>query len=980
MATAIIAQDADRKRAFTVDDSASICYQPSPKKIEFSLPSIQLISPTPRHPTLTHNSDGRHRRKGSLDRFPRGTHRTSMQVPPSPRTFAAPMPSFMTVFDEESTRKELEDLSGQHASEVQKPFPSNHPATNGQPGFSPMSSHFSSFHQQRDSISTSTSESSESSPTTTVSTLDSSSMTEPSPGPSPETPASAMPLSYAPISDAKFQGPMRSSTEPMGHVFDMQRPTTPAKKPRNLKNLAVNTTSAYNLGRAILSAPFVSASDQKPTERTSAPNSPVFVKPPTPPRRKLGGGLNLTIKTPANANMGMGGILPPTPSVTKPNTLRHFQSSPSLPLLTSRDGPLGGMTLPPLKTRPAPRGFADIPIEDEEEESEQNFDVPQSQEEKPESYPNGPIRIYEDGVDLYYEPNCEIASRYDVIFNVASEVKNPFTVAAEAARSPPMAEPTQNIGILADGQESAASPDTPKATPITTQLPAPPLPLKMPEYIHIPWEHNTDLVPDLHRLVKVIDEKVKQGKRVLVHCQCGVSRSATLIVAYGIYKNPGITVQEAYDAVKKRSKWIGPNMNLIMQLQEFRSGLLRNSRGGQLFNIPRKMSTAMASASTTGSFNATSKSTPVTPRTAPLPPEKEDSSPNRARTASMGPLSAAPLEPRQLPSWESGFRRSWGEGQATNDVDMKRISIVSDTPYVDPKGHIVPMVHVIEQDDDTPKEEVQATHSAIHISTELPARTKSQKRKTPNFSRQLPLRQDFDGDSPMADAPPPMPEVLSPRNEEFGMVGMAPAPNDDSFGLFSPMRTEFPEFPSSVMTRAAPTTIQPFPSLVDPPPRASQEIAPAISGFSFFDQQSTPIEPFGIMSPTTSTFPRDLPLRMLDAQQVVDPSRLTPRKNVPRPLKTKFSSPNLQESKRLARLQNEIDPKRHMDDLDALMSPRATQFTSNPFHDLLAVKSGDTPIEAPQKTPVTPTSAQSDPRSPAQQGISPITRNIFDVL
>jgi len=892
----------------------------------------------------------------------------------------------MTVFDEESTRRELEDISAQHASEVQKPFPSNSPATNAESRFGPTNTQFSSFHQQRDSISTSASESSDSSPTTTVSTLDSSSMTEPSPGPSPETPASAMPLNYAPISEAKFQGPMRSSTEPMNQqFFEMAQPTTPAKKPRNLKNLAVNTTSAYNLGRAILSAPFVSVSEQKPTERTSAPNSPVFVKPPTPPRRKLGGGLNLTIKTPANANMGVGGVIPPTPSMTKPNTLRHFQSSPSLPLLTSRDGPLGGMTLPPIKTRTAPRGFADIPIEDEEDEVEQNFDVPQSQEEKPESYPNGPIRIYEDGVDLFYEPNVEVASRYDVIFNVASEVKNPFTVAAEALRSPPILEPTQNMGVLAEGSETAGSPDTPKATPITTQLPAPPLPTKMPEYIHIPWEHNTDLVPDLHRLVKVIDDRVQQGKRVLVHCQCGVSRSATLIVAYGIYKNPGITVQEAYDAVKKRSKWIGPNMNLIMQLQEFRSGLLRNSRGGQLFNLPRKLSTGMSSASTTGSFNAaaSSMSNPHTPRTAPLPPEKEENAANRARTASMGPMSAAPLEPRQIPSWESGFRRSWGEGQATNDVDMKRISIVSDTPYVDPKGHIVPMVHVIEQDDDTPKDEVQATHSAIHFTTELPARTKSQKRKTPNFSRQLPLRRDYDGDSPMVDAPPPLPEIMSPRSEEFGMIGMAPgaeARNEDSHGLFSPMRTEFPEFPSSFVTRAAPTTIQPFPSLVDSPPAPSKEFAPAVSGFSFFDQQQTPVEPFSIMSPTTSTFPRDFPLRS-GSPQMNDSSRLTPRKNAPQSLRTKFSSPNLQESKRLARLQNEIDPKRHMDDLDALMSPRATQFTSNPFHDLLSVKSGDTPVEAvPAEMPVTPTSSQADPRSPAQQGISPITRNIFDVL
>ncbi|KAF2092079.1 DSPc-domain-containing protein, partial [Saccharata proteae CBS 121410] len=177
-------------------------------------------------------------------------------------------------------------------------------------------------------------------------------------------------------------------------------------------------------------------------------------------------------------------------------------------------------------------------MEVEEEEHEPNFDVPQSREEKLAAYPHGPICIYESGVYLYFEPTAEQASHYDVILNVASEVLNPFKPAPETA---------------ADAKRTTSA----------------------PEYIHIPWEHNTDIVPDLYRLVRVIDDRVQKGKRVLVHCQCGVSRSASLIVAYGLYKNPGISVQEAYDAVKKRSKWIGPNMNLIMQLQEFRSGLLR---------------------------------------------------------------------------------------------------------------------------------------------------------------------------------------------------------------------------------------------------------------------------------------------------------------------------------------------------------------------------------------------------------------------
>jgi len=217
------------------------------------------------------------------------------------------------------------------------------------------------------------------------------------------------------------------------------------------------------------------------------------------------------------------------------------------------------MTLPNLRPAVIPRGFAEIPLEAEEDEDEPNFDIPQSQEEKPDSYPNGPIRIYESGIDLYYEPSVEEASKYDVIFNVASEVKNPFTLADAEARGFLPVAPSTNVGILTQVSENAASPTTPKATPIISE----PLPgafaalvNKRPEYIHIPWEHNTDIVPDLYKLVKVIDERVQQGKNVLIHCQCGVSRSASLIVAYGLYKNPDMSVQDAYNAVKKRSKWI----------------------------------------------------------------------------------------------------------------------------------------------------------------------------------------------------------------------------------------------------------------------------------------------------------------------------------------------------------------------------------------------------------------------------------------
>lgn len=204
-------------------------------------------------------------------------------------------------------------------------------------------------------------------------------------------------------------------------------------------------------------------------------------------------------------------------------------------------------------------------------DEEQNFDVPLSREEKPEAYPEGPICVYEPYIDLYLEPTAEQARQYDVIMNVAVEVRNPLDPFMEPKSPEPEVRLDGGGGIqyapkrdkIGPASEQPSSPTTPKAAPATYQpssdsnLDAS---VREPEYIHIPWEHNSDIVPDLFGLVKLIDEKVNEKKRVLVHCQCGVSRSASLVVAYGLYKDPSLSVQEAYDAVKAKSKWIGPNM------------------------------------------------------------------------------------------------------------------------------------------------------------------------------------------------------------------------------------------------------------------------------------------------------------------------------------------------------------------------------------------------------------------------------------
>ncbi|GAO48319.1 hypothetical protein G7K_2495-t1 [Saitoella complicata NRRL Y-17804] len=172
-------------------------------------------------------------------------------------------------------------------------------------------------------------------------------------------------------------------------------------------------------------------------------------------------------------------------------------------------------------------------------------------------YFNGP-RLIAPNVWLYSEPTRQICEGFDVVINVAREVLDPFV-------------PTELPILSTSGSESGSS-DLGCAW--------------RGEYVHIPWEHNTStLVSELPSLIDLIKTSAEQGKKMLVHCQCGVSRSATLVIAY-IMREKDMSLHDAYAYVKERSPWIGPNMGLIYQLSEW--GLICRQRSLQ--PLPEPMS------------------------------------------------------------------------------------------------------------------------------------------------------------------------------------------------------------------------------------------------------------------------------------------------------------------------------------------------------------------------------------------------------
>ncbi|XP_061097026.1 dual specificity protein phosphatase 10 isoform X2 [Conger conger] len=69
-----------------------------------------------------------------------------------------------------------------------------------------------------------------------------------------------------------------------------------------------------------------------------------------------------------------------------------------------------------------------------------------------------------------------------------------------------------------------------------------------------------------------IEEAHRAGQGLLIHCQAGVSRSATIVIAY-LMKHTWMTMTDAYKFVKTRRPIISPNLNFMGQLLEFEEDL-----------------------------------------------------------------------------------------------------------------------------------------------------------------------------------------------------------------------------------------------------------------------------------------------------------------------------------------------------------------------------------------------------------------------
>ncbi|KAF3356620.1 hypothetical protein VDGD_06497 [Verticillium dahliae] len=777
------------------------------------------------------------------------------------RFYEDQIPPFMAVFDLDAetmadrdtvtvVNPKMIEMETSCAPSLGNPMPSQHlrPATIPSDSI---------HHKHHDSTSTQASESAESSPTTTLSITDSSSLSDPSPSSSPDSPINLIPLSSFPATSFGALPPLNTLTIPESlSALSTGRPmTSPApRRPKNMKGLSIQPPS-INTGVV-----------NTTNHITSEPASPSFIKPTIPGMKRKPS--QLSLKTNSNDLIARTTLevpsTPALPPILQRRALKHSTSSPHMltGLKSASLGPIGGMSFPKVLERnesglsellrPTRTGVGatfEAPITEEESpirtqmanraamDAEPFHEIEQNEDQKTPGYPDGPIAIYDDNVFLYLEPSADEAAKFDTVINVAREVINPFSAAhkadhemtdrpMEAADDSPIPDTAVTSASFATAFEFQPSDDRPMDTPTTPRAAG--FPQKQPEYIHMLWDHNTDIAKDLMQLCETIESRTREGKKVLIHCQQGASRSASLIIAYGLYKKPELSVNDAYYAAQAKSKWISPNMKLMYCLQDFQKEVsARKPVPGSAFR-PRsgKSPTKHRLTLSADAIESPAKEARTAPRTAPLPNEQEKNS--------MGGV-AGNGSPRRA----------------------RRFSNPSNNRPNPIKAYSAPASFCC-----SPAAEKQDFGKPAHFDFD---------RLLPSINQPTIFGRDVSNDKPqsMMMKPPPSPGFGSHRfgsqaGFAFASLNLGSSPELRPMGPPAPIEHEvtplgaFPEDDALMSPRAETMTNNPL-----------HEPCHNIAGMQFVEVPPTPCD--GLFSPRETMFPRDPHFPFARPPQVADP-------------------------------------------------------------------------------------------------------------
>ncbi|XP_043827961.1 dual specificity protein phosphatase 4 [Dromiciops gliroides] len=205
--------------------------------------------------------------------------------------------------------------------------------------------------------------------------------------------------------------------------------------------------------------------------------------------------------------------------------------------------------------------------------------------------PRAPVPLYllRGGYEKFSSEYPEFCSQAKSLATVSSSLPSPIPAPPDLGSSScgtPLHDqggPVEILPFLYLGSaQHAARRDTLDALGITALLN---VSLDCPNHFEAHYQYKCIPVEDNHKAdigswfmdaIEFIDSVQARQGRVLVHCQAGISRSATICLAYLMMKKK-VRLEAAFEFVKQRRSVISPNFSFMGQLLQFESQVLATS-------------------------------------------------------------------------------------------------------------------------------------------------------------------------------------------------------------------------------------------------------------------------------------------------------------------------------------------------------------------------------------------------------------------
>lgn len=83
------------------------------------------------------------------------------------------------------------------------------------------------------------------------------------------------------------------------------------------------------------------------------------------------------------------------------------------------------------------------------------------------------------------------------------------------------------------------------------------------------YDHpHENIIQHADKVINFVDQAVREGKAVLIHCMAGISRSTSMVMVY-LMKRYNLNVKQAYEYILRHRPIVLPNVGFSKQLMDY---------------------------------------------------------------------------------------------------------------------------------------------------------------------------------------------------------------------------------------------------------------------------------------------------------------------------------------------------------------------------------------------------------------------------